>query len=353
MKVVFCWSGMSGYMAACWRELAKREGISTALLIQWWSMPWAPELLSGLPDLRRISKAENNNDALVRQLVREQKPDIIVICGWAYRCFRKLAFYPEFAKCRFILAMDNPWQGTWRQRLARLKVGRLVDRMDAVAVTGERCYQFARHLRVPESKIMRGTYGIDFGHFDEIRKRRLHERAGWPKRFLYTGRFAAVKGLDVLVEAYRRYRQQVADPWPLSCCGRGPLQKLLAGVAGIEDHGFVQPHEMAAIYAAAGAFVMPSRYDPWPLAIVEASAAGLPIVCTEACGSAVEIVRPYYSGIGVPTDDASALCSAFIWLHEHYDILPQYGHRASQLAEAYSATAWADRWTERFVSLTT
>ncbi len=351
MKVVFCWSGMSGYMAACWRELAQRPNIATSLLIQWWSMPWAPELLAGLPDLRRITKVEGCDNALIKQLVLERTPDILVMSGWAFPSFSKLAFYPELSNCRFIMAMDNPWLGTWRQRMARFKIGRLIDRMDAVAVAGERCYQFARHLGVPESKLLRGTYGIDFNHFKGIHHSRMKASSDWPRRFLFTGRFAKEKGLDVLVEGYKAYRQSVVGPWPLSCCGRGSLEPLLQGVEGIENHGFVQPGEMSAIYAKAGVFVLPSRFDPWPLAIVEAAAAGLPVVCSEACGSAVETVRPFYSGVVVPTGDSNALCNAMTWIHHHPELLPRFGNRAAQFAEAYSAQAWADRWTERFMSI--
>ena len=58
------------------------------------------------------------------------------------------------------------------------------------------------------------------------------------------------------------------------------------------DRGFVQPADQAAIWAEHGAFALASRYDPWPLVIVEACAAGLPVIHSEACGSAVELVRP-------------------------------------------------------------
>jgi len=351
MKVVFCWSGMSGYMAACWRELARRPAVDTSLVVQWWSMPWSAELLEGLPEFRRVSEAESQQDELIHQLVAERKPDIVVLPGWTYRCFNRLPFYADLSHCKFIMSMDNPWQGTWRQRLARLKVGRLIDRMDAVTVTGERSFRFARHLGVPERKIMRGTYGIDYDHFAPLLSRRNSAPNGWPRRFLFTGRYEKAKGLDVLIAAYRTYRKETRDPWPLSCCGRGPLEALLSGVDGIENHGFVQPKDLAAIYVRSGAFVLPSRFDPWPLVLVEASAAGLPVLCSEACGSAVELVRPYYSGLVVPTDDVSALSSAMQWMHEHHDLLPRFGERAAEFARAYSAQAWADRWTTLFSSL--
>lgn len=351
MKVIFCWAGISGYMAACWRELERRSDINTSLLCRASSIPWSSGILERLPVLRTLTRQELGDDELIHELVVARQPDVVVLPGWTYRCFNGLPFYRDLAHCRFILAMDNPWQGTWRQRFARLKVGALLDRMDAVAVAGERCYQFARHLGVPEAKILRGTYGIDFDHFSAIHQSRLSASSSWPRRFLFTGRFAKEKGLDVLIKAYKAYRQRVVSPWPLSCCGRGSLEPMLQSVEGVENHGFVQPSEMGAMYANAGVFVLPSHFDPWPLAVVEASAAGLPVICTEACGSAVETVRSFYSGLVVPTDNVDAFRNAMTWVHNHHDLLPQYGSRASQFAAAYSAQAWADRWTERFTFL--
>ena len=89
---------------------------------------------------------------------------------------------------------------------------------------------------------------------------------------------------------------------------------------------------------------MPSRYEPWGVAIAEAAAAGLPILCTEACGASVELVRPYYNGLIVPTDDAQSLADAMIWCHAHRDRLAEFGERGRSLAAAYSADVWAERW---------
>lgn len=351
MKVVFCWTGVSGYLAACWRELGKRRHIDSTLLCQKSLNPLGFAIAEGIPNLRYLTQAEIADDQLIHKLVVSLKPDIIVLPGWTTACYTKLPFYRDLAQCRFMLAMDTPWNGTFRQRLARLKIGSLIDRMDAVAVPGERSFQFARNLGVPEEKIMRGMYGIDFDLFSNINRTRECNPGHWSRRFLFVGRYEPEKGLDVLVAAYKAYRTAVADPWPLSCCGCGQLEPLLSGVDGIEDHGFVQPQDLPAIYGAAGAFLLASRFEPWGQVILEASAAGLPVVCTEACGASVEAVRPYYSGLVVATGDAAALCRAMTWIHNHHELLPQYGKRASQLAEAYSAQIWADRWGERFTLL--
>jgi glycosyltransferase involved in cell wall biosynthesis len=219
-----------------------------------------------------------------------------------------------------------------------------------VFVPGERSYQYARFLGVPEDRIRRGTYGVDCDAFAPILARR--ERGGdWPRSFLFMGRYQRAKGLDVLVPAYAAYRSLVRDPWPLVCCGKGELAGLLRGVPGIEDRGFVQPADQPELLAGQGVFVLASRFDPWPLVIPESCAAGLPIVCSNACGSGVELVRPYYNGIQTPTGDVRALAGAMAWMHGAHARLPEMGRRSVELARAYSAGMWATRWHEAFVEL--
>ena len=162
----------------------------------------------------------------------------------------------------------------------------------------------------------------------------------WPRRFLFVGRYLPIKAVDVLVAAYREYRRSVAHPWPLTACGTGPLQTLLAD-DGIEDRGFVQPARLAAVFAAAGAFILPSRSDAWGQAIVEAQAAGLPVICSQGCGAS-ETVKDFHNGFVVPIEDARALARSMRWMHEHHGLLAEMGRRAQQAAAAYRAERWAD-----------
>jgi len=352
-RVVFCWAEISGYMAACFGELARRPGVSPQVLAfasgrGGSSARFRDDLTSNLP-CRLLEPNERDDAALIRREVLSHRPDVVVLCGWFHRPYRQLLNDPALADTRFVMAMDTPWWGRPRQWAGRIALRRSLRRVGHMVVTGERAWQYAIRLGIPESKISRGMYGVDHRGLTDCLRQRTAGIAPWPRRFLFAGRYAPAKGIDLLVDGYRRYRDAfVADgdeaPWPLVCCGTGPLADGLANVPGIEDRGFVQPAEMRTELTAAGVFVLPSRYDPWPLALVEASAAGLPVIATEACGSAVELIRSEYNGYPIPTGSAEELAAAMLRAHKEHDRLALYGERANRFAEAYSAQAWADRW---------
>ena len=343
LNLTYCWAGPSAYLAACLAELSRRTDVNARLLTFGPDddAPYDMDMLSA--DHCHILPARQRRDyRVVRDWVVGTKPDVVVFSGWSIPPFVRLTTDPALAPTKFVLASDAPLRFDFRQWIATLKIGGLLRRVDAVIVPGERGFQLMRYWRVPGEKITRLCYGIDFDAFAGPAAERWSAGCAWPKRFLFAGRYVPIKGIDTLTAAYEMYREAVDDPWPLTTCGTGPLKHLLAGVPGVEDRGFVQPAGLPEVFAEAGVFVLPSRLDPWGQVIVEAAAAGLPIICTQACGAAAENVRDYHNGLLVPAEAPRALARAMAWMHEHYGDLPRMGRESQHLASAYSAERWAD-----------
>src|SRR5687768_16386613 len=98
-----------------------------------------------------------------------------------------------------VMAMDSPWRGTITQRLARLRLGKTIDRCDAVVTAGERSTSYARRLAVPEEKIRTGFYGFDYRCFGSVAAARAAGQ--WPRQFLFVGRYVPQKDLATLAAA--------------------------------------------------------------------------------------------------------------------------------------------------------
>lgn len=351
IKTVVCWSDISGYMAASWRALSQQLDINLHVIAfqARTETAFVSELMAGIShDL--LDLEQRNNLELIKDLVLAQSPDAIVICGWFHPTYRKLASVTEFKDIPLILAMDTPWRGALKQHFATLILKSYTKRFERVVVNGERSWQYARRLGFPSAQIMQGMCGIDFAKWSPIYDQRV-QSGDWPKSFLFIGRYNEVKAVDILIEAYRAYRQQTTHPWPLVCCGQGAFDKALDAEPGIINYGFVQPSNLPDIWLQAGAFLLPSRYDPWPLALVEAAAAGLPVICTDVCGSAVEVIRSGYNGLVIPPNAREALTQALLKIHHNYDQLPTWGQRARQFAAPYAAEQWATNWRELLVEL--
>lgn len=343
MKILFCWTDISGYMAACWRTLAARAGIDLTVLAHESSTATAfdPSLMQGLHWIR-VGASARADAAAIQAHVSRLAADVIVIAGWLNPTYRRVASHAAATtETRLILAMDTPWQGTLRQHVARLALQRYCSRFDAAWVPGERGRHYARRLGFADDRILPGVYGFDWEAASRAWDIRQQTRTT-PRRFLFIGRYVREKGVDLLLDGYARYREAVADPWPLACCGQGPLGSLLAGRPGVSDLGFRQPDHLVHEIATASALVAPSRYDPWNVAITEAAAGGLPILCSHACGVSAELFKNGIAGHTFPADSFEAVCDAMVRAHRAEN-LHDLGSAAREAVRPYAADEWANR----------
>jgi glycosyltransferase involved in cell wall biosynthesis len=341
-EVVFLWSSISGYMAACWRAIASYSQPQIAVFSYSDSTEtnFQSNLMHGVP-WTPLDSAERMNASLLLSRIRDSNPKVLIVGGWFNSAYRTVAARLAADGVRVVVGMDTPWQATPKQHLARWILYPFLRHASALFVPGERAWQYARRLGIPERRIYRGLYGIDF-HTVATACDARRDAVHWPQTFLFIGRYAHEKGLDLLVEAYSRYRRQTTNPWELVCCGMGPLHDLLRNQPGIHDRGFLQPDMLHKVMADSAALVLPSRFDPWPLALVEGASAGLPIIASNACGSAVEVVRDGYSGYRFETGCTDDLGATLIRVHEQTN-LREMGNRSRQLAAPYSAEQWARR----------
>jgi glycosyltransferase involved in cell wall biosynthesis len=129
---------------------------------------------------------------------------------------------------------------------------------------------------------------------------------------VHVGRFAPPKNHALLVEAFA---QVCADaPLYLLLVGGGELENAVREqVAGLGLQGRVRflgiRADVADILRASDMFVLSSRVEGNPLSVMEAMAAGLPVVST-AVGGVPELVREGVTGLLVPSEDAGALAQA-------------------------------------------
>lgn len=370
LTIAFFWTGVSPTMTACWRALAalphtrlvvflelpakadtafEHEALLEGIECRVYA-PVGPSLSNGqarhgVTGLRREAALRDVTPfepAAVEREIAAVAPDVMVVLGWRSPLCRLAAESPVFRSVPKLFAFDMPFAWSLRKLVAPLVLRRYLQRFVGAMVPGERSAAYARYLGFPESKIERGLIGLDTAAAAEAARDRAALPA-YPRRFLFVGRYAREKRIDLLVAAYRRYRGRVSDPWGLTCCGMGPEAGRLRGVEGIEDRGFVQPSEMGEMLATHGAFVLASDYDPWPFVIAEAVAAGLPVVCTSACGNSVELVRSYFNGRVVGPGDAAGLAEALEWVHDREAEARWIGERGMPLAAPYAKEVWAER----------
>ena len=136
-------------------------------------------------------------------------------------------------------------------------------------------------------------------------------------RVLAVGRLQAQKGFDLLLRAWHVVVRHVPGA-RLRIVGEGPLGRDLASLSGelgvASSVEWIAPTDrIEALYREAAVFVLSSRYEGMPLALLEAQALGVPAVAFDCPTGPGEIVSEE-TGIVVPAEDVPALAAAIVRL---------------------------------------
>lgn len=184
-----------------------------------------------------------------------------------------------------------------------IRCARLADRIVVVAASQRTLF----HGSVPVRHI---PNAVTAPHVVSISERTRVPRSS--PTIVYVGRLSPEKGVDLLVHAMHRLRQWRPDA-RLRIAGDGPTRPIiealiadLALVDAIEWCGHVA--DPAPLYAAADVLCLPSRSEGMPNVVLEAIAAGLPVVATDVGDVALLVTAPL--GRVVAPGDPLALASA-------------------------------------------
>jgi glycosyltransferase involved in cell wall biosynthesis len=173
---------------------------------------------------------------------------------------------------------------------------------------------------------------IHIPNFVDIERFEPRLQAG--RRFVYCGRLDELKGVETLVRAAALARA------PVTLIGRGPLEprlRALSAELGADVHftGYLTKDALVAAIADARAVVIPSEcLENAPLALLEAYAAGRPVIGARIAGIP-ELIREDETGMLYPAGDVGALAAAL----ERFVALPD----ARICAMGAAGRAWVEQ----------
>jgi GalNAc-alpha-(1->4)-GalNAc-alpha-(1->3)-diNAcBac-PP-undecaprenol alpha-1,4-N-acetyl-D-galactosaminyltransferase len=152
------------------------------------------------------------------------------------------------------------------------------------------------------------------------------------------GRLSRQKGFDILIRAMAEVRSRAR----LVLIGEGPEEGMLRDLAarvGVSERvaftGFLANPYPAL--AGASVFALPSRYEGFPNALVEAMSLGVPCVASRCPTGPEEIVTDGVDGILVPVEDPRALAAAVNRLLDDAALRDRLGRAARERARVYDA----------------
>jgi glycosyltransferase involved in cell wall biosynthesis len=255
------------------------------------------------------------------RLVRSLKPDLI-LSGMAHLNFFVLLLRPFFPRGTRVLVRQNgtisttlafggvPWYtGVLYRMLYRRADG-------VICQTQSMARDMARELGIPEKLLTVLPNPVDV---EEIRSSiglNPARKISPGPCLLSVGRLSAEKSHDLLLKAMVSVRREFPEA-SLLIAGAGPEEatlKVVCHALGLDEAvrfaGYID--RPWTLFSAATLFVLPSRHEGLPNALLEAAAAGLPIVALPASGGVAELLRDQPGVWLAPEITADALAASLL-----------------------------------------
>ncbi|MCC7177533.1 MAG: glycosyltransferase [Acidobacteria bacterium] len=280
-----------------------------------------------------------------RALVRAFAPGVVILYGFRANLLGRVASgaVPVVSALRSVYIDER---GT---RVARWLDRATFHRVDACIANSQEAIR--RHVAAgfPADRFVWIPNGIDVSRFREVSRERARERLHVPRDqriVLSIANLKPVKNHGVLLDASRALHD-AGVRHRLWLVGEGPLRGTLeerARALGIHAHvdflGAVA--DPLDCYACADAFALTSDYEGMPTVLIEAFAAGVPVVATRV--GDVPAMCAGDAGVVVPPRDASATARALEAVLTDADLARRLRARGAEVAARYSAGAMVSRY---------
>jgi glycosyltransferase involved in cell wall biosynthesis len=169
------------------------------------------------------------------------------------------------------------------------------------------------------------------------------------KRLVAMGSLVPQKGFDLLMPVFANLHKTFND-WSLIILGSGPLETGLKQEAirlGIEDFVYFPGSVMNpfSVLSRCDLFVLSSRYEGFPNALLEAMACGLPPVSFDCPSGPGEIIKPGVNGFLIPPGDVKAMEESLYVLMQDEGLRSNLGKEAIKVRERFAIDKIMKQWS--------
>lgn len=175
------------------------------------------------------------------------------------------------------------------------------------------------------------------------------------KTLLAVGRYTDQKGFDLLITACKPIFSKHND-WTLKILGEGPLHKDLSqqiALAGLSNNVFLCPptksiHEE---YLKASGYILSSRYEAFPMVLIEAMSFGLPSIAFNCETGPAEIINNQIDGILIESEKVDKLSHAIMTLVENPELRANLSNNSYNNIKRLNPTIIFGKWLDLIESI--
>jgi glycosyltransferase involved in cell wall biosynthesis len=282
----------------------------------------------------------------------DYQPTILNVTGYFDWAQVLLMFYARAKGVKVVLSSESSTMDNSRSAVKEAIKKFILNRANAFFCFGKTSADYLISLGVKPSKIaVKNAAVIDEGlirkNYDTARSELAQQEmtGATARKFIYVGRLAPEKNLAMLIRAYTAVHQTTkAPPWKLLLVGDGPTRGDLetqVADSGQTDYiifaGGFPWHQIPGWLADSDVLILPSKSEPWGLVVNEAMVCGMPVIVSEHCGCAEDLVKNDVNGFTFDPGKQPELESALRFFIDNPDQIKTMGMESIKLIAPFSS----------------
>ena len=216
-------------------------------------------------------------------------PEIIIVGGFKHFLIKKIIEYKYKNNIKLLLWLERIKKNfIFKKKIYSFSFGYIFKASDGILAIGKEAFSYYKSLNKNTFLI---PYNINCKDFKKQKSKKNEIN------ILYVGQLIDRKGINEILESFKKLDIKIAEKIHVTFVGSGLLQKKILNfknenkIPKINLYSFLSRKKLANIYSRNNIFLFPSSYDGWGVAASEAMASGMALIISKNCGISELIIN--------------------------------------------------------------
>jgi len=286
-------------------------------------------------------------------------PNVLVVHGYYDVSLFIAVITAKLLNVKIIVSIDSTEFDKSRMLYKEIYKTIFLKLCDAAFCPGSAAKKYIQKLKMEKSRIFIVNSTPDYKTIEKVwletfknREEIKRKNNFRPYNFLYVGRLSKEKNLEMLIRSFSRLKNENNnyEDWGLIIVGSGQeeaeLKRNVRGlnIPGIFFTGKKKLKEVLIYYAISDVLVLPSMGDTWGIVVNEAMICGLPVIVSNKCGSAYDLVKE--NGFIFDPNDDNNLTEIMLKFVNKEVSASEMGEKSKDIIREYSPEASAKQFLQ-------
>ena len=285
----------------------------------------------------------------ILKAIKQFKPDVINLTGYYDFASWCVLLYCKLKGIKTILSNESTADDHARNGIKEFIKGLIIKQFDGYFNFGTLSENYIISLGINPKKMLVKRNCVDNKALKEIYLKHISNRTQnqetlniAPNNFIFVGRLIDYKNLFLFLKAFHAAQQNSNEKWGVIILGDGELKVDLQqhisknNIQNISFQSGVSWQQVPEYLALSNVLVLPSYSEPWGLVVNEAMACGLPVIVSEMCGCAIDLVKNGENGFTFAPNHSESLINILLkFMNKEVDSV-KMGMISEQIIADYS-----------------